>query len=140
MKNKPFAGVWLDHREALLFWADEKAEIHVDRTESGYQEEAEPTDRAPTHGPIPGAGVMAHASLDRRRKEQLNHYYKSLAKTLRPAEEIYLFGPGLAKKELAKAIQEHKDMAGKLKGVENADHMTEAQKAAQVRKFFKLPR
>jgi len=140
MKAKPFVGIWLDHREAYLCWADEQGEMDTQRVESEYQEEGEPADRASPGGVgVSGAGVP-HASVERRRKEQLNHYYKRLVRALRAAREVYLFGPGQAKRELARAIEQHKDLSSSLKGVESAQTMTRRQMAARVRGFFKLPR
>ena len=140
MKNKPFVGVWMDHREAFLFWADSQADIRIQHVKSEYQETAEPVDRA-GGGPRGVQGpVFVHASVERRRKEQLNHYYKQIVHILHTASEIYVFGPGLAKRELARTVQGHDDLADCLKAVENADHMTQPQMAARVREFFQLPR
>ncbi|MBS3763704.1 MAG: hypothetical protein KGZ25_10430, partial [Planctomycetes bacterium] len=81
------------------------------------------------------------AHLDDRRREQLKHFYKELDKNLRPAEEIYIFGPGQAKKELANYLKGDKSLKAALKGIEGADKkLTRAQKAEQVREFFALPR
>ena len=140
MKGKPFVGIWLDHREAHLFWADERAEIQIQHVTSGYQEEGEPSDRASSGGLGLSGVVVPHASLERRRKESVNHYYKQLLKALHRAEQIYLFGPGQAKRELAKVIGQHKDMDGRLSGVESAEAMSESQMAARVREFFEVPR
>ena len=139
MRRKPFVGVWLDHREAFLVWADEEQVLDTQRVASDYQETAEPVDRAPCAGAGSSSAVVPHASLDRRRKEQLGHYYKRLVKPLRSAEQILIFGPGMARKELAHALAEHKDLGGRVRGVESADHMTARQMAAQVRRFFGLP-
>lgn len=139
MDNRPFVGVWLDHREAFLIQADEQADMQTLRVGSDYQETIEPADRACGPGPG-GGGAVPHASVERRRKEQLNHYYKRLTKALRAAEHIYLFGPGQAKKEFARALQAHKEVAGRIGAVENARQMTQPQMAARVREFFDLPR
>ena len=47
-----------------------------------------------------------------------------------------IFGPAEAKKELEKAINEKKDMAGKVKAVLSADVMSENQIVAKVKEFF----
>jgi hypothetical protein len=142
MKDKPFVGVWLDHRMAQLFWADEEADIQVQEVKSEFQEEGEPTDNVEPGAELGhvGGGVQ-HAKLENRRAEQLKHYYKRLDKILRRAERIYLFGPGQAKKELASFLKEDKGLRARIQGVENADKkLTQNQKAAQVREFFDLPR
>ena len=141
MKSKPFVGVWLDHREAHLFWADEQANVEAQYVQSEFQETGEPSERSHGNGPNGSqSGGVAHASLEHRRREQLNHYYKDLAKSLREADDIYVFGPGLAKKELAQVLAERVKLADRLRGVESADRMTKPQMAARVREFFGLPR
>jgi hypothetical protein len=137
MKDRPFVGVWVDHRHALLFWANEQAEVDVQELESEYQEEGEPGDAI--RGP--GGGGVAHASIEHRHKEQLKHYYRKLDHVLRPAQEIMVFGPGQAKKELAAFLEQDKGSRARLRGVENADKkLTHPQMAAMVKKFFELPR
>ncbi len=139
MSQKPLVGVWLDHRQALLFWADSDAEIDVEKLESDYQEEGEPTDSM-GNSTAPGGAVL-HASVEHRRKEQLKRYYKDLDKLVKKAQQIYLFGPGQAKKELAAILQKDKSLGAKIRGIENADKkMTEPQMAAKVREEFGLPK
>ena len=141
MKDRPFVGVWLDHRGAWLFWANEQAEIQTQRVESEYQEENEPTDLAPGGNPYTYGAAVTHASVERRRKQQLHHYYKKLDEVLRPARHIFLFGPGQAKRELMRVLEEDKNLRGRVQAVENADKkVTQAQMAARVREFFKLRR
>lgn len=141
MRDKPFVGVWLDHRMAQLFWADEEADIKVQQVQSEFQEEGEPVDGIEPAGEFAHAGGVQHARLENRRAEQLKHYYKKLDKILRDADRIFLFGPGQAKKELANFLKEDKGLRARIQGVENADKkLTQNQKAARVREFFELPR
>ncbi len=139
MDQKPYVGVWLDHRQALLFWAKESAELEEEVIESEYQEEGEPTDSFGVPN-SPGGGV-AHASLEHRRHEQLKRYYKKLGRALRAARRIYLFGPGQAKKELASVLEKDKSLRAEIFDVESADKkMTRPQMAARVREKFGLPK
>ncbi len=137
MRGKPLVGVWVDHRCAMLFWSDRDGEMEKMVMESEYQEEGEPID---VIGRSDHGGAVPHADLQARRHEQLKHYYKKLGEVLRSAEEIFLFGPGQAKKELAALIRKDKGFRGQVKGVENADKkMTEGQMAAKTKDFFGLP-
>jgi len=141
MRSKPLVGVWVDHRRALMLWADEQGNMEVEEIESEYQEEGEPSDNVGLGATNGGGGAVPHANLEARRREQLKHYYKKLDQALRSAREVYLFGPGQAKKELANYVQNDKGFRARLKGVEAADKkMTRAQMAARVREFFQLPR
>jgi ADP-heptose:LPS heptosyltransferase len=141
MNKKPYVGVWLDHRRALLFWADEDAEMEIQEVESDYQEREEPTDSIEMASENGHAGGVPHASVEHRRREQLKHYYKKLDKLLKGASEIYLFGPGQAKKELFSLLEQDKGMRARIRDVDNADKkMTRRQMAARVREVFGLPR
>ena len=55
---------------------------------------------------------------------------------IRDADSILIFGPGEAKGELRKAIEESKDMERRIVGVESADKMTQPQINAKVRDYF----
>lgn len=141
MKGKNFVGVWMDHRRAQLFWADQDANIETQEVQSGFQEEGEPVDNIEPSSEFAHAGGVEHAKLDNRRTEQLKHFYKKLSKILRDAEHIYLFGPGQAKKELANLLKDDSHVKGQIGEVKNADKkLTKNQKAAEVRDFFDLPR
>ncbi len=140
MGQKPFVGVWLDHRQAFLFWLDDSADLSVTTLESEYQEEGEPTDSRGKPDATSSSGGVAHASVEHRRKEQLKHYYKKLHKSLRPAERIFIFGPGQAKKELVSVLEKDKGHRAEIIGVENADKkITRPQMAAWVRREFEMP-
>ena len=139
MNSKRLVGVWLDHRQARLFWANGNGITTKQELSSGYQENGEPVDMMERSGATAHGGGVAHASLDRRRREQLKHYYKKLDKILRSADQIFLFGPGQAKRELASVLEDDKGLRARLRGVESADKkLTEPQMAARVRDFFDL--
>jgi len=141
MKGRPLVGVWLDHRRAVLLWADHSGDIAVEEVESDYQLEGEPSDNVGVRPASGTGGAVPHANLEARRREQLKHYYKQLIEALREAREVYLFGPGQAKKELARHISEDKGLRVEVKAIEGADKkLTRAQMAARVREFFALPR
>lgn len=140
MKEKPYVGVWIDHREATLFWADKAGEVESQHLKSDYQETAEPLERAMPGAPGMAGPAVPHSRVEWRRKEQLKKYFKKLAAMLDDAEQIYLFGHGMAKKQFADYLREHKLRAGRVRGVESFDRMTRPQMVARVKKFFRLPR
>ena len=143
MKKKPFVGVWLDHREAFLFWADEEGDIETEYLKSDYQETSEPTERATgfAGGFAQGAvgPVFPHASVERRHMEQLKKYFKKLAAMLHDANQLYLFGHGMATKEFARFLGTRERLAERLQAVESFDRMTRPQMIARVKQFFRLP-
>lgn len=124
MKKK--VGLWIDHKRAVIFsLADEGAEIKRMTSElekkirfsGGAQKES-----AEEHG-------------DKRLSGHLNNYYDEVVDYICDAESILIFGPGEAKSELKKRL-ENKKLHGNIVGFESADKMTDNQIVAKVRQRF----
>jgi hypothetical protein len=124
MKRK--VGLWIDHKKAVIFsLADEGAEIKRISSElkksvqllGGAQKES-----AEEHG-------------DKRLTGNLNDYYDEVLMYIRDAESILIFGPGEAKGELKKRL-ENMELQGRIVGIETADKMTDNQIVAKVRQHF----
>jgi hypothetical protein len=54
--------------------------------------------------------VASESTHDRRFENQLAVYYARLARTLRDASQLFIFGPGEAKRELKKALEKQKGL------------------------------
>ncbi len=138
--SKPYLGIWVDHRDAYLIWADEEGEVETQHAQAEYEERKRRSGgvvagRTGVHG-----GVPPHADIGDKRRQQTRRFYEDLFRDVHKAHRVYLFGPGQAKRELAKALEGHKDFVGALAGVESAEKMTGPQMVAQVREFFGLPK
>lgn len=138
--SKPYLGIWLDHRDAYLIWADENGEAQLQHAQAQHEERRKRAGgvvagRTGVHG-----GVPPHSDVEDRRRQHRKRFYQDLLRSAQRAERLYLFGPGLAKRELAKALEERKDFGGEIAGVGSAEKMTGPQMVAQVRDFFGLPR
>ena len=124
MKRK--VGLWIDHKKAVIFsMSDEGAEIkrissemekHI-RFSGGAQEASEEDQR------------------DKRFTGHLNNYYDKVISYIRNAESILIFGPGEAKSELKKRLENEK-LHDNIVGMETADKMTDNQIVAKVRQRF----
>ncbi len=72
---------------------------------------------------------------------QENHdtkaYYKDIAQTILPYDEIYLFGPTNAKDEFQNFLLHDSHFKTKIIRVESTDYITLNQQNAQVRRHFK---
>jgi hypothetical protein len=137
---KPYLGVWVDHREAYLVWADDGGRAELQHADSEYPERQQKE-----HLSIGGAGgsfggVPPHADLGAKQRREARRFHERLVPAIRHADVVYIFGPGQAKKELHRQLAEHKDFAGSIHGVESAERMSEAQLVAHVRAVFGLPR
>ena len=134
MKNtKSKAGVWIDHREAIVVVLTETgAETH--RLSSNVEKQLRRSGE-PDHGPFEALEVPADDSREREYTGHLAHYYDEIIAQLREAGAILILGPGEAKGELQKRLEKDPDGTHSV-AVETADQMTEPQLVALVRHHF----
>ncbi len=125
---KKQAGLWIDHRKAVIvIISDDGEEIktivsdmekHVrfsggDGSEDGSSEDVR----------------------DRQFGNHLNSYYDQVISVVRNADSIQIFGPGEAKGELEKRLK-NEGLKDHALSVETADKMTDRQVSAKVREHF----
>jgi stalled ribosome rescue protein Dom34 len=140
-----YAGIWIDHEKAyicMLKKADTVYNIDEDRcdvlaVESDVESHIRSTGgsraKKTPYGP---QDIADDKKIDRRRKDQMDDFYETVIRKVRKARKIFIFGPGIAKKELKKKIEEQKDLSEKIAGVESADKMTQNQIMAKVKSFY----
>ncbi|MEP7133864.1 MAG: hypothetical protein ABI904_02920 [Chloroflexota bacterium] len=118
------AGLWIDHRKAVIVTiADEEEEI---KTITSSMEK-----HVRFAGEIAQGGAGEDAR-DRQFGNHLNGYYDEVIAVLRDVDSILIFGPGEAKGELEKRL-EHAGLKAHILAVETTDKMTDRQIAAKVR-------
>jgi hypothetical protein len=122
---KKQAGLWIDHRKAVI----------VTITEAG-EEIKEITSDMEKHVRFTGGTASQDGSTedvrDRQFGNHLDHYYDAVAAVIRGADTIQIYGPGEAKGELAKRL-EHDGVKERILVIETVDKMTDRQIAAKVR-------
>jgi len=125
---KKQAGLWIDHRKAVI----------VIVTDSG-EEIKEITSNMEKHVRFTGGTASEDGSTedvrDRQFGNHLNSYYNAVVAVLRDADTIQIFGPGEAKGELEKRI-EHAGLKAHILAIETMDKLTVRQIAAKVRERF----
>lgn len=127
-----YYGIWIDHRQAFVLKANKMVEITVQHFKSDVE--------AHNHG----GETEEHLSVvnqhrhEERRNNEMKAFSREIVKHLTDADEILIFGPGTAKHDFKHELEDHKVLAEKLKGVEAADQLTEAEMEEFVKKFFKL--
>jgi hypothetical protein len=72
---------------------------------------------------------------DRQFENRLNSYYDGVIAAIRGADSIQIFGPGEAKGELRKRL-EQEGLKSRVLAIETVDKMTDRQIAAKVREHF----
>ena len=124
MKKK--VGLWIDHKKAVIFsLADEGAELKRISSEV-------------THN-VSLSGGMQKESAEKHQSNRftghLNKYYDEILTCIRDAESILIFGPGEAKIELKKRL-ENLELHKRIVGFEIVDKMTDNQIVAKVRQYY----
>jgi stalled ribosome rescue protein Dom34 len=78
----------------------------------------------------------AEDKRDRRFHDHLNRYYDEIISRLRGADSILIFGPGEAKGELQKRLEDQK-VSKCIVAIGTSDKMTDGQIVAEVRQHFR---
>jgi hypothetical protein len=117
-------GMWIDHREAVIvvFTAtgEETKWIFSNQENDGR------FSGASSEG---GAGEDVR---DRQFRNHLNSYYAEIIVSIRDANSIQIFGPGEAKGELEKRLEDN-GLKGKVINTETADKMIDRQIVGKIR-------
>ena len=122
------AGLWIDHRKAVI--------VIVTETD---EEIKEITSNMEKHVRFTGGRGSEDGSSedvrDRQFGNRLNSFYDAVVAVLRDADTLQIFGPGEAKGELEKRLKD-KGFKGHILAVETMDKMTDRQISAKVRERF----
>ena len=126
---KKQAGLWIDHREAVIVVLTDKDEkiTHI-------KSDAEKQTRFPGGSRKDGL-QKTEAVRDKRLEQDLGKYFDDVIANIREAGLIQIFGPGEAKGELVKRL-EAEGLKERIVEVETMDKMTDNQIAAKVREHF----
>jgi hypothetical protein len=126
-------GLWIDHQKAVIVSVSGQGET-VKKIESGAKhfEFRGPTRTKVAYNAQYGKG---DDQLDKQYQQKLGRYYAQVMAELRRASTVLVFGPGEAKSELKRLIQQDKGMRCELH-LEPADRMTDRQIIARVRDFL----
>jgi len=129
------AGLWVDHREALIVVLSKTGE-ETKRIQSNVQQQLRRTGE-PSVGRFEYQEVPADDSRQRAYSGYLVRYYDEIVAYLRDAGAVLIFGPGEAKGELKKRFEMEKTGAH-IVTMETTDKMTEPQIVAHIRHHFDL--
>ncbi len=134
--QKNYAGLWIDRREAIVVSITDEGET-ITKIESDIERKVRLSGGSRTaKTPYGPQQVSVDGKQEQRLKRQLRQYYQVIIRRIKDANKILIFGPGEAKTELKKEIENFKELALTKITVEAADKMTERQIAAKVRQFF----
>ena len=121
---KKAVGLWIDHKKAVMvFVAGQDAEVKL--ISSNLEK----------HQRQSGVSTPADDVRQRELTGHLTTYYNGVVSCIRDAESILILGPGEAKGELKKHLENHK-LSGRIVGIETSDKITDPQLVALVRDHF----
>jgi stalled ribosome rescue protein Dom34 len=128
------AGIWIDHREAIIVLLTSYGE-EINKISSHVEKQLRRTGSRPLQGNFDPQHVQSDDRQLRSFNADLNSFYDEVIADIRDAESILIFGPGVAKDELKKRLEE-KSLGDHIVGIESVDNMTNPQIAAKVRQYF----
>ncbi len=121
--NTDHAAVWIDHEQAKVFY--------VDADTFDAEKVLAPHHHTRRHPSGPAANDADHSTAEQ-------HFFHEVARHLDRAAQILIVGPANAKLELMKHLRKHDPaLAVKVVAVEPADHPSDGQLIAYVRRYFK---
>jgi len=126
---KTRAGLWIGHRKAVIVLISDDGEEETKTIESGMEKHVRFTG---------GDGSEDGSSEDVRDRQYGNHlnsYYDQVIAVVGNAVSVQIFGPGEAKGELKKRLQ-NEGLKDHALSVETTDKMTDRQISAKVREHF----
>lgn len=126
-------GIWVDHSRAVIVTISDGAG-EVEQVLSNVVRHQR---RAVGAVPATSEPIPVEDKAKRAYEQQLKEYYDHVISELNDVEEIFLFGPGSAKKELKKRI-EKKRLPAQIADVETTEKMTDRQIAQRVRAHFHI--
>jgi len=116
------AVVWIDQKEARIFEVD-----------------AEKVDEAVIHSA--GPHIHRHANEEdlrvRNHPDDEPRFFGEVARALKDHGQVLLVGPSMTKLHFLRYVQRHdQPLDAKIVGIESADHPTDAQLVAHLRRYF----
>lgn len=128
MKKK--IGLWIDHREAVIVELTDKGE-KITRINSDAEKQIR------VDGGSRQDGLQTTEAIRGNKMDaQLGKYFDEITTYICDAELIQIFGPGEAKNELVKRLDED-GLKERITEVETMDSMTDNQIVAKVLEHFK---
>lgn len=132
---KMLTGLWIDHSKTIIITITEKEEV-IKIIGSDVEKQLRRAGDSILKGTFEPLQVPSDDSRQKAFTGNLNTYYDEVIACLGDATSVLIFGPGEAKGELKKRMEENK-LGNRIAGVETVGKMTDGQLVAYVREFFK---
>ena len=127
-------GLWIDHEKATIVTVTEQGE-EISEILADAEKQLRRTGDSPLKGSYEALQVPADYSRQKVLTAELNTYYDEIIGHIRDASSILIVGPGVAKHELQKRLEEN-HIGAKVVGVETVDNLTKPQLVAMIRQHY----
>jgi hypothetical protein len=119
-------GLWIDHRKAVI--------VKLDGDNTEVQEILSNVERQDLYGNDP-RNETSEDIIDKHYAGHLKQFYDAVILSIRSASSILIIGPGEAKGELYKQL-ENEGLGKCVVDIMKADKMTDKQLAVKVHQYF----
>lgn len=131
---KTVAGLWIDHRKAVVVTLSDKGE-ETRQIQSNVEKQRSRIDGVQTNERFETSQLISDDKQETEFTEHISSFYKEVLESIKHAELVLLLGPGEAKDEFKKFMKKH-DHSGRIAAEESVEKLTDPQIAAKVRDFF----
>jgi hypothetical protein len=129
------AGLWIDHRQAVIVTISDKNE-KTTRITSSIEKQLRRSGRSRSRPTYESRGPAAGDSREREYRSQPTAFYDEIITSIGAATTILIFGPGEAKDELRKRIARKTNVKRTVR-VETAGELAPDEIIEKVRKEFR---
>lgn len=128
-------GIWMDKRIAKIIAVDNGGKLIA--TVNSEVEEFNPKGGSGSRLKGGPQDVVQDSKYLERELQQLKAYFKEVVAKLPKFDSLVVFGPSQTPKRFADHLRkDHKELKGKIVGVEKTDSMTDNQTVAWARDYF----
>lgn len=135
---KKQTGIWIDSSKAVIMTFAEGRELIIElksdiENKIYHHHEGNKGDFMGTRH------INNEKKIAERKRQQIDHFLKTVLEEIKGADEFYVFGPAEMKTKLTKKIENGEaSLRHKLKSVETADAMTTNQMVAKTKNYYNL--
>jgi hypothetical protein len=134
---KTVAGLWIDHRKAIIVTLSDEGEEKTQEILSNVEKQRGRFAGKRSTTSFESQLVQEDDRQQRGFTKHLNVFYDEVLSCIRDAQFVLIFGPGEAKGELKK-LMEQSNHGDRVAVMESADKMTDRQVAARVRRYYTI--
>jgi hypothetical protein len=134
MKN---VGVWIDQKEANIITVVDEKSVSSKTIYSDVETRVRVEGEKKQFGRFGDQYLVDEKGKKNRVEEYTGRFLSKVVKEFKDADQIMIFGPAQTKKKLEKLMLEDPALNAKLKETLVSDNMTDNQKMAYVKNYFK---